>query len=366
VLSEEQLRNATYSGIYTESVTLTDGLYEGEPFVEGGVARPRVEFIDGSPVFGDLNGDGVDDAAVLLVESSGGSGVFTYVGAQLNQDGEPVDAGTVWLGDRTQVATFAIANGEVVVDIVTQGPEDPQCCPTTKVHKTLAVQDGLLAEVGSEEMGNVSLTDLDGTNWTLTAFNFDQPVSSEVTITLSFASDQIHGNSGCNSYSGSVSSEGGQALTVGQLVSTMMACPEPILDQEAAYLAALQGATQWSYYNGGLAITYQTEDGDLGTLLFVSAPGAETTGVASPDTPATADIIEATFVCPDGTSIDAVFDNVADTVTVTLPDGTVTLPRTPSGSGARYSDETITFWNQGNEAMVQVNDETVYEGCVEQ
>lgn len=35
-LTVAQLANATYSGIYDEPVTLTDGVYEGEPFVEGG------------------------------------------------------------------------------------------------------------------------------------------------------------------------------------------------------------------------------------------------------------------------------------------------------------------------------------------
>lgn len=77
-------------------------------------------------------------------------------------------------------------------------------------------------------------------------------------------------------------------------------------------------------------------------------------------------VIEATFVCPDGTELDAVFDNDAQTVTVTLPDGTVTLPQTISGSGARYSDDTITFWNKGDEAMVEVNGEIIFEGCIAQ
>jgi membrane-bound inhibitor of C-type lysozyme len=76
--------------------------------------------------------------------------------------------------------------------------------------------------------------------------------------------------------------------------------------------------------------------------------------------------IDATFVCPDGTSIPVVFDNTADTATVTLPDGTVTLPRAESASGARYSDGTTTFWNKGDEAFVEVNGETVYDNCVAQ
>ena len=91
---------------------------------------------------------------------------------------------------------------------------------------------------------------------------------------------------------------------------------------------------------------------------------------AGMETPQAADAgsaaIEATFVCSDGTSIDTVFDNVADTVTVTLADGTVTLPRVESGSGARYGDDSTTFWNWGDEALVEVDGEIVYENCVAQ
>ena len=41
-LTEEVVRNATYPFKWEETgeVTLTDGRYEGEPFVEGGTARP--------------------------------------------------------------------------------------------------------------------------------------------------------------------------------------------------------------------------------------------------------------------------------------------------------------------------------------
>ena len=84
--------------------------------------------------------------------------------------------------------------------------------------------------------------------------------------------------------------------------------------------------------------------------------------------PATGNTIEAAFVCPDGTSLETVFDNDAYndayTVTVTLPDGTFTLPLVESGSGAKYSDGSTTFWNKGDEAMVEVNGEIVYQDCV--
>jgi len=275
-LTDDQLKNATYSGIYDDPVTLTNGLYEGEPFVEGGASRPSVQFIDDSAVYGDLNGDGVEDAAVLLVESSGGSGVFTYLGAQLNQAGQPVDGGTVWVGDRTQIKSMAIENGQAVLEVVTQGPNDPQCCPTAKVRKTYALQDGKLAEAGSEELGSVSLQDLNGTSWVLQDFNFDQqPVSPDTEITAEFADGQISGSAGCNNYNAPLSSDGGQALTVGPVISTQVACPEPQMSEETEYLAALQGAMQWSYLSGKLALTYQNQDGSIGTLVFESQASAD-------------------------------------------------------------------------------------------
>ena len=104
----------------------------------------------------------------------------------------------------------------------------------------------------------------------------------------------------------------------------------------------------------------------IGALAAGCTPIQAPTAVPEPAQSESASIIEATFVCPDGTSLDTVFDNGANTVTVTLPDETITLPRAESGSGARYSDGTTTFWNKGDEAMVEINGETIYQNCVAQ
>lgn len=278
-LTIDELKNATYSGIYDEPVTLTGGLYEGEPFVEGGAARPRVEYINGAARFGDLNGDGAADAAVVLVENSGGSGVFTYIAVQLNQDGQPVDAGAVWVGDRTQIKSTAIDNGQIVLEIVTQGPDDPQCCPGLKVRKTYTLQDGQLAEIGSEELGQISAADLNGATWTLVDLNFDrQPALVETEVTLSFQDGQISGSGGCNSYSSSFSPDQDNplAITINPIIATRRACPEPILDQEAAYFTALENTSQWGYQAGRLALVYQDDQGNFGTLIFEPQANGQT------------------------------------------------------------------------------------------
>lgn len=74
----------------------------------------------------------------------------------------------------------------------------------------------------------------------------------------------------------------------------------------------------------------------------------------------------ATFQCPGGETIDAEFVGTEEVV-VTLPDQeAMTLPQVESASGARYSDGTTTFWNKGDEAMVEVDGEVVLSECVAQ
>ena len=78
------------------------------------------------------------------------------------------------------------------------------------------------------------------------------------------------------------------------------------------------------------------------------------------------DKILATFVCPDGTEIPAEFDNAAGTVTITLSGEPLTLPQSESASGARYNDGTTTFWNKGDEALLEMDGDITYQDCVTQ
>jgi len=143
-LSLDALRNATYQGIYDQPVTLTGGKYEGKPFQEGGASRPTVVFADPFTAFGDLNGDGIEDAAVILVENSGGSGSFLYLAAMINQDGKPVNVATTLLGDRVQPESMSIQGGEIVFQGATHAPDDPMCCPSLKTTMKYRLDKGTL------------------------------------------------------------------------------------------------------------------------------------------------------------------------------------------------------------------------------
>ena len=270
----EALRNATYSGIYDEPITLTEGVYEGKPAGEGDLSRPMVQYVDEAELTGDLDGDGVADAVVFLIERGGGSGAFTYVAAQLNRDGQPADAGAVRIGDRIQVKSAAIEAGQVALDIITQGPGDPACCATHQARTTYALQEGKLVETTGEsgDLVKVSAADLDGTSWTLFELNGDQPALLDSEVAIDFGDGQVAGSGGCNSYTGNFTLDEVNpfVMAIGPLAATRRACPDPAGAQETAYFTALEGVSQWAYVFGRLALYYQDDSGEPGRLLFAA------------------------------------------------------------------------------------------------
>ena len=70
-----------------------------------------------------------------------------------------------------------------------------------------------------------------------------------------------------------------------------------------------------------------------------------------------------TFVSPSGKRVTASFDRQADSVSLTMPNGVaVRLPRAVSGSGARYANERITFWEHQGEVSVWSGEELIFKG----
>jgi heat shock protein HslJ len=199
----------------------------------------------------------------------------------LNRDSQPVDAGAVRIEDRIGVRSAAIEDGQVVLDIITQGPGDVACCGTHKAHKTYALQDGRLVETtpAGGELVRISAADLDGTNWTLLALDRDQPALAGAEVTLTFGDGQVSGSGGCNSYSGSFSlgDDNPLVMSIDPLTATDKSCPEPAGSQESAYLAALGSVARWGYDFGRLALYYAGGQDVESRLLFApqAAPGGE-------------------------------------------------------------------------------------------
>ncbi len=94
--------------------------------------------------------------------------------------------------------------------------------------------------------GAASANPLEGA-WNVTGYNNGkQAVVSPIagtTLTATFTPDgNVAGNAGCNDYSGTYKLDG-TSLTVGPVATTRKACEQAVMDQETAFLTALQTPT---------------------------------------------------------------------------------------------------------------------------
>ncbi len=130
-LTVQSLMNATYR-IEGEPVTLKQGKFaKGDSPLTGDFLK--VEFKQAK--FGDLDNNGIEDAAVIFAYSGGGSGYFYVLSAVRNHQGAPQEAASEMLGDRVVIKSLAIKSGVIMVTMITQGPRDSMANPTLK--KTL-------------------------------------------------------------------------------------------------------------------------------------------------------------------------------------------------------------------------------------
>ncbi len=125
-----QIRNGQYQLGIPDSlrvVQLTDGKYESSP--PGSPDYASATLMDHS-ARGDLNGDGVDEIAVAVVENYGGTGNFVFIAVYTLTSGEPVFQTSTLVDDRPAINALSIENGEIFLDAITHDAEDPFCCPT--------------------------------------------------------------------------------------------------------------------------------------------------------------------------------------------------------------------------------------------
>ncbi|MEZ4557560.1 MAG: META domain-containing protein [Caldilineaceae bacterium] len=259
------------AGMEDAPVQMTDGMYEGEPYVEGGAARPLAEMTNISAT-GSI--DGVPSVAVIVYSSTGGSGGFNNLALVQNVDGTPTNVGTVLLGDRVAINALSIQEDQIVVDMVTQGPNDPMCCPTQQVLNTYAMVDGALAQTSSTILGFVSpgngtesTVNIIGSTWEWVEFQSGDgstlTVDNPTVYTLLLNDDAtVAIQADCN-YAAGTYNLNGSSLTIALGPMTMAMCPPDSLSDR--YVRML-----------GDVVTYVVEDNvlylnlkmDAGNMVF--------------------------------------------------------------------------------------------------
>jgi len=82
---------------------------------------------------------------------------------------------------------------------------------------------------------------LDDTSWSLSGLS-NQPLLPDRQVTIQFENGWVHGADGCNRYSG-LYAAGDARFQVGEdIVTTKMACPEPVMGQAEAFMGVLREA----------------------------------------------------------------------------------------------------------------------------
>ena len=98
---------------------------------------------------GDLDGDGVADAAVVLQEATSGTGTFAYLFAIKTYASTPTQLGPPeWLGDRSVIERLSIdRKGILSVRFLTHKDGDAECCPTLRITDRFRIDGGKLVGI---------------------------------------------------------------------------------------------------------------------------------------------------------------------------------------------------------------------------
>jgi heat shock protein HslJ len=266
-LTEEALKNAEYRSEWPADgvAQLTDGEYR-KPIVEGSATELVIRLVN--VAFGDLDGDGVEDAAVILVADPGGSGTFYDLAAVINRDGNPEHVATAFLGDRADIQALSIESGQVVVDMITHGPDDPMCCPTQRMEQTYELQGDELVQTSSQVIssGETDGSDIVGTVWKWERFDdtADQNniiVDNPDKYTLELRPDGTYQvKADCNLSGGGYILEG-NSLTLQPGPTTLAECEPGSLYDE--YLARLGEVVTFALDEDKLVLNLKADAGDM-------------------------------------------------------------------------------------------------------
>lgn len=206
-------------------------------------------------------------------------------------------------------------------------------------------------------------TELSGTSWIASSINGEMPISGTA-VTIQFNADgTAAGTDGCNQYNTTYTQDGNN-LTINQAegATTLMACPEPVMEQAAAFSTALTESTSFSMTEDELFL----QNGDQVVATFV---------ISSSDLTGTAwEVVnynngrDAVVGLVLGTEISANFGVEGDLTgnagcnqyftSYTANDGTIEIG--PIGSSMRFCEEPLGVMEQEAEYLAALGSATTY------
>ena len=268
----KEIKNASYSGIegLKGSVKLVDGKWKGRPYKKGSASRPVVSLIGDFRITGDLDGDGTDDAVVLLNYAPGGTGQLLHLALMARKKGKIQNLATALIGDRVQIRDVRIEQKRIFVDVVQAGPKDAMCCPGEVTTREWTLEPGgkLNRYTVTAKPARLTLETIGNTEWILRSWDSKQPAPTRPAVTLIFKDGRFTGSSGCNNYfapakEGKIPGD----VEVGAAGTTRKSCPDNEMSVERRFLEQLVRVRKFGFLVTQLALSWE-KDGVWKTMLF--------------------------------------------------------------------------------------------------
>lgn len=124
--------------------------YEGTELINGSSTQDFFHYDLSSYALGDLNRDGLQDAAVVVTVTGADSSDFLYVVMDLNGIASstpvsiPMRQGESYARN---IKVDSISNGIITLDLDIASPTDPHCCPSIQATREYAFVGNTLREV---------------------------------------------------------------------------------------------------------------------------------------------------------------------------------------------------------------------------
>lgn len=249
-------------------------LIQGEAIVESapGSASKQIVRIFGEPVLGDLNGDGKEDAAVLLVNTNGGSGTFYYAVLVLSDNGVVKTTNTLLLGDRIAPQTVEIHDDKAVYNYAERKAGEPMTTQPSIGKSLYVYYDAKSGEIGElvknfEGEANPSMMSLPMKKWVWVKTQMNDgkvttPKKADA-FTITFTKDgKVSLGTDCNTIGGTYTTNGNK-LAFSQMMSTMMYCDG---SQEGDFSQAIENVASYLFTSKGELILEIKMDS--GTMIF--------------------------------------------------------------------------------------------------
>jgi hypothetical protein len=148
-------KNFTYQPSCTyedkKNITVKNGEFSAEKQEDGYV--DRFYFNISSVTYGDLNGDNSEEAVVLTICNTGGTGNFSEGFVYTLNGDKPVLFMTIPGGDRADggLRSARVDNGQLVVESNDPGENGGACCPQVVITSRYDLSTGKLKKIGTEE-----------------------------------------------------------------------------------------------------------------------------------------------------------------------------------------------------------------------